>query len=114
MHIAPAAEWTDADHKVAAWAAGALRAWGGHLDSHPSLSVEHTAGQRQRSDHLRRCPTLRVVSFGGSDGTYGCDTGCEYLRIEGQVVCDHDAEGAEFWVGEFGELVDFLADLDRR
>lgn len=105
--------WTDADRKVAAWVVESLQAphYRGYLDDHPVMSVEHSPKQRRQSDHLRECDSLRVVSFEGSDGSYGCDTGCEYLRIEGRVACDHVPDGAEFTVGEFGELDYWLQDL---
>jgi hypothetical protein len=103
--------WTDADRVVAAWVIDQLREWRGYLDDHPSLSWQHTPEQRQQSDHMRQCATLRVTGFEGYDGLYGCDTGCEYIRLDGRVACDHYPAGAEFEVGEFGELKYWLQDL---
>ena len=106
IDAADPATWTDADRKVAAWVVNGLRAHEGYLDSEPAMPDQ----RRTSPHHLRGCATLRVVSFEGSDGTYGCDTGCEYLRIEGRAACDH-FEGVEFTVGEFGELEYWLKGL---
>ena len=111
IDAADPATWTDADLTVAAWVVEALSGWQGYLDNHPSLSIEHAPSQRQQSDHLRQCGSLRVTSFEGSDGVYGCETGCDYWRVEGRVVCDHYPDGAEFSVGDFGELEYWLEDL---
>jgi hypothetical protein len=119
IDAADPATWTDADRKVAAWVVGYLRrgnagpGWYGEGSTRGSLLTHDQDQDRAtaKASHLRGCATLRVTSFEGTDGQYGCDTGCEYWRLEGHVACDHDSQGADFSVGDFGDLEMLLEDL---
>lgn len=61
--------------------------------------------------HLVGCPEV-VVDAQGEDGTYGCDTGCEYVRFTATITCPH-GERVEHEFGEFGELAWILDDMAR-
>lgn len=64
-------------------------------------------------DHLSSCPDITVTDADASDGSYGCDTGCEYVRFEAVLTCPHgESEAHEF--GEFGELTWILEDLEKQ
>lgn len=81
-----------ADAKVTMWVTGMYRSKGSNV-------------------HLRNCPDL-TLSYEGYDGTYGCDTGCEYLRLECEASCPH-GEREEYEYGDFGELSYLLEDIER-
>jgi hypothetical protein len=85
-------------------------------------SVSDTADQLLRSyvlrkfkdaqpvgHHLRNCEEV-TVEFEAHEGSYGCDTGCEYVRFEARVVCPHGAPVA-YEFGEFGDLPGVIEDL---
>lgn len=60
--------------------------------------------------HLRDCPDLRAGQADGGDGDYGCDTGCEYVRLTATLTCPHGRTG-DYEYGSFGELADLIADM---
>jgi hypothetical protein len=60
--------------------------------------------------HLAECPDATAKHVDGSDGTYGCDTGCEYAQLEAEITCPHGFEG-EHTYGDFGEIADMLDDI---
>ena len=62
-------------------------------------------------NHIQRCPDVYVAEADASDGTYGCDTGCEYVRFEATLRCPHGEE-TEFEWGDFGELAYMLDEMD--
>ncbi|WP_157868851.1 hypothetical protein [Streptomyces atriruber] len=69
--------------------------------------------QRSSDDdarHLVDCPTVRVVDQEGSDGEYGCDTGCEYARLEATITCEH-GRSADFEYGDFGDLAGLISGI---
>jgi len=61
--------------------------------------------------HLLDCGEATVDHLDGGDGFYGCDTGCEYIRLSATIRCPH-GEAQEYDYGLFGELSDILDDLD--
>lgn len=61
--------------------------------------------------NVHTCEETTVIHLVGSDGEYGCDTGCEYARLEAYLVCPHNPEGIKFEYGEFGNLNDILEDI---
>lgn len=63
------------------------------------------------NEHLRGCEATTVAVEGG-DGSYGCDTGCDYVRLEAVVTCPHDQRD-EFEYGAFAEMSYILEDLER-
>jgi len=87
------AEVTELDNKVADWLLGKYRA------EYPQ-------------DHLGTCPEATTKNAEGWDGQYGCETGCEYLRLECTVTCPH-GQSAEYDYGDFGSLDLLLDDLTR-
>lgn len=68
------------------------------------LATYREPGEGQGSnEHLRACPDAVVADPDTSDGTYGCDTGCEYVRFEATITCPHgESEGFEW--GDFGSV----------
>lgn len=82
-------------------------------DPGPDMRVAAWIGQEFRkngaSEHLRACNPL-TVSYKGMDSVYGCDTGCEYARLEATITCPH-GESEDYEYGQFGELADLLEDI---
>lgn len=62
-------------------------------------------------NHLRDCPEAKTVNPDGYDGVYGCDTGCEYTRLEVEINCSH-GYSENFHYGQFGDLDTLLYDLE--
>lgn len=60
--------------------------------------------------HLSTCPLASLEEYDADDGSYGCDTGCEYVRVSATAVCPH-GEREEWQHGEFGELSMVIEDL---
>ncbi|MEU0624942.1 hypothetical protein ABZ329_29295 [Streptomyces rubiginosohelvolus] len=60
--------------------------------------------------HLVSCPDLRVVDQEATNGSYGCDTGCDYARLEADLICSHGMR-EEYEYGDFGELADMLQEI---
>lgn len=69
--------------------------------------------RRTVAEHLEGCQDLEVVEADGSNGSYGCDTGCEYARLEASVRCPHRPEPVEVEYGWFGEMADIYDELDK-
>ncbi len=66
--------------------------------------------QEQPGKHLSDCLDTDVVDASGEDGAYGCDTGCEYVRLSAFLACSHgDRDDYEY--GTFGDLATILEDL---
>jgi len=64
----------------------------------------------EAAKHLVDCPGLRVLEQEAMDSMYGCDTGCDYARLEATVGCSHGfSEDYEY--GEFGDMADMLRDI---
>jgi hypothetical protein len=61
--------------------------------------------------HLQQCPEIEISYASGEDGSYGCDTGCEYVRLEATLKCHHDFSET-YHYGSFGDLAILLEDLD--
>lgn len=66
----------------------------------------------RRGEHLVSCPDITVEDADARNGSYGCDTGCEYVRFEAVLTCPH-GERVEHEFGEFGELAWILEDLEK-
>jgi len=62
--------------------------------------------------HLRACPDAVTETLEGGDSSYGCTTGCEYVRLEAVIVCTHGERDDDYTYGEFGELPDIIADIE--
>jgi hypothetical protein len=62
--------------------------------------------------HLTDCPDAAVAELDSQDGSYGCETGCDYLTLTVTVTCSHD-ETEEFSYGEFGDLARIIEALER-
>lgn len=63
-----------------------------------------------QDEHLRGCPDL-AIDWDGGDGTYGCDTGCEYVRLEAALTCPH-GHREEFEYGNWGYMSEILRELE--
>lgn len=86
----------DADAVVAAWIMQQYRY------NHGPLTFEST--------HKGACPEATAQDVQGSDGTYGCDTGCDYARLEADITCPHEPPES-YKYGTFGELAWILDDI---
>ena len=58
--------------------------------------------------HLSSCPDLQVKRTVAYDSMYGCETGCDYLKVEGVAWCPHKPQQVEFEVGDLGNSFDIL------
>jgi hypothetical protein len=61
--------------------------------------------------HLASCPEVTVTHVEGENGTYGCDTGCDYARMTADIQCPH-MPAVEFEYGDFGEIAFILEDIE--
>lgn len=68
--------------------------------------------RREHTGHLAECPDITVAEYEAYDGAYGCDTRCEYLRLEATVTCPHTETPTEFTYGEFGDIAGFIEELE--
>ena len=66
--------------------------------------------QGESSHHLAKCEETKVIEVDAEDGTYGCETGCEYYRFEAVLECPHERE--EFEYGDFGRLYNVIEALE--
>lgn len=62
--------------------------------------------------HLTKCPDTIIIVDSARNGTYGCDTGCEYVRFEATVSCPH-GESCDYEFGEFSDLASIIEDMRR-
>ena len=67
---------------------------------------------RAAAEHLQSCPDITVTDQEAYDGEYGCDTGCEYARLEATLRCPHGFSD-DFEYGEFGDVADINKDQER-
>jgi hypothetical protein len=74
---------------------------------------EYRKEGRGLGEHLTDCPDLVVAELDANDGTYGCQTGCDYVRFEAVLTCPH-GERTEWEWGDFGELAYIIEDLEAR
>jgi hypothetical protein len=65
------------------------------------------------NNHLAQCIGLTVAELDANDSTYGCDTGCEYVRLESVLTCPH-GERVDYDWGDFGELAWLIEELEAR
>lgn len=68
--------------------------------------------EKQPEHHLASCPDREVIDpdvYEGG-GCCWCDTCGEYVELKAVVACPH--ERAEFEWGQFGELVELLAEME--
>jgi hypothetical protein len=90
-------DWTP-DEKVAAW-----------------ILYQYQQGQRRDGpgypdQHLLTCPEATATDITGGDGYYGCETGCEYVRLEARISCVH-GQADVYHYGDFGRLGDILSEI---
>lgn len=82
-----------------------------HMLRDDSLTIEDHDDDSVYS-HLRGCPDATVADSTGEDGSYGCDTGCSYVRLTCEVSCPHHPGPFKATYGEFGELADLIYDME--
>lgn len=63
--------------------------------------------------HMVNCDSLQVENADTSDGTYGCDTGCEYVELDATLTCCQGENRYVFNYSNFGSMWSLLDDLDR-
>jgi hypothetical protein len=64
------------------------------------------------TDHITDCADISVINVDSEDGSYGCDTGCEYVRLTADITCPHIETPHHYEYGEFGELADIIAAME--
>lgn len=57
--------------------------------------------------HLLACEDVACAVHGGGDGAYGCDTGCEYVRLDAVITCGH-GELFRYEYGGFGDIAELI------
>jgi hypothetical protein len=62
-------------------------------------------------EHLATCPDTVVTDADLRNGTYGCETGCEYARLDAALTCPHGVT-AEHRYGTFGDVGVILTEID--
>jgi hypothetical protein len=75
--------------------------------------AEFRYDRRDALAHLAQCPSTRANLTEAEDGSYGCETGCEYARFTALFNCDHD-HVFSYEYGEFGDLAMLIEDLEAR
>lgn len=68
-------------------------------------------GDDEAAEHLAACDSAVVTNPDASNGTYGCDTGCDYTTFTATIACDHGQQIDDYEYGEFGRLGDILIGL---
>ncbi|MDH2424782.1 hypothetical protein [Sphaerisporangium sp. TRM90804] len=63
------------------------------------------------NEHLKACPDITTENAEGSDGSYGCDTGCDYVQFEATITCPHGERDGFEW-GDFGDMASILERLE--
>ena len=76
------------------------------------LVLYHFRLDRDNDEHLRTCGDVSVEHAEAWDGLYGCDTGCEYARLEAHISCPH-GHAVDYEYGTFGEVADLVEDYQR-
>lgn len=94
------ADELSANERVAGWV----------LQQYRADCKMRTSVARPELTHLATCSDVIVTPIEAYDGLYGCDTGCEYARLEVVISCPH-GEREEFDYGTFGELADILEEI---
>lgn len=61
--------------------------------------------------HLVSCEEATAKHVEAEDGTYGCETGCEYVRLTAMVECPH-GESVEFEYGDFGDIAGIIEEME--
>lgn len=70
------------------------------------------AASHPREVHIARCEEASVLESDGRDGSYGCETGCEWLTLEASISCPH-GEPVEYEYGEFGDIPGLIWSLEK-
>lgn len=61
--------------------------------------------------HVATCPTLKILDLEAADGSYGCETGCDYYTLSAMIGCDH--ETVKFTADGFGMVYDLINSLSK-
>jgi len=63
--------------------------------------------------HLASCDTMRAENAEAINGSYGCESGCEYMDLEALIKCDCPTiADEEYTYGTFGDTYWLLGHLD--
>ena len=74
--------------------------------------ITREARESADDQHLRSCGGLTIEHPAAADGSYGCPTGCEYLRLRADLHCPH-GHRETFVYGEFGELSFIIEEISK-
>lgn len=61
--------------------------------------------------HFKGCQEVEI-KFDLYDDQYGCDTGCEYVRLEATIECEACEIKQTVEYGEFGEMGSLIRSLE--
>ncbi len=62
--------------------------------------------------HLKACTDISATDTEGRDGSYGCNTGCDYVTFEATITCPHGERGDFEW-GDFGSMDTIIEELEQ-
>ena len=75
--------------------------------------AEYRFDPRDVIKHLAaECTLVKATLTEAEDGSYGCDTGCEFVRFTALITCDHGQEFC-YEYGTFGDLAMLIEDLEK-
>lgn len=73
---------------------------------------QHARVDGTPTTHLAGCAEAQVTDPDAQNGTYGCDTGCDYYTLTATISCPH-GETEDYEYGDFGEIAYLIEDLER-
>jgi hypothetical protein len=65
-----------------------------------------------RPYHLAHCEQAHAGDCDASDGTYGCETGCDWVTLTAAISCPH-GEPYEYEYGSFGTIDSIIWEMER-
>lgn len=72
----------------------------------------HEMNDGTHTTHLAGCAEASVTNPDTQDGTYGCETGCDYYTLTATIACPHGMK-EDYEYGDFGMIAFLLKDLER-
>jgi hypothetical protein len=88
---------TETNTKVARWILAKYR-------------TENSCAVRCAHPHLVECSDAAVTDLNGTNGTCGCETGCEYAVLTATISCPH-GDMDDWKYGEFGDMASMLDEI---
>lgn len=73
--------------------------------------LNSTVYSGEPTTYLAGCGEAVVTDPDASNGTYGCDTGCDYYTLTATISCPH-GETRDYEYGDFGEISYLIEELE--